>query len=324
MFLGGRAAFIREGDHPAMIAGYGLALASALAFAAAGAAQHSATHALARTRPRPTGPARWLPVLAMIPAIAVSRAWWIGFSLNVAGFWLHSAALHLSSITVVQALLSVQLVLTVPLATMRTHARPLARDWAGAAASCAGVAILILTRGGAEQTMGRAALVPVVLGFGAAAMAVLVASARFVPRRTRTALVGTAAGVGFSLTAVLIVVTADRLIHSGWLSLLSYWSLYALALSGITAAVLVQDAFASGSLPTAMTAMLVADPVASWIWGALVFDRVRPSPATLTAMAASAVLIGTGVALLAYSPTRLALDHPSPRQNPGPARRASA
>src|SRR5262249_52015190 len=144
--------------------------------------------------------------------------------LNVAGFWLHSAALHLSSITVVQALLSIQLVFTVPFATMRTHTRPLARDWAGGVASCAGVAILVLTRGGAEQTMGRAALVPVVLGLGVATMATLVTTARFVPRRTRTALVGTAAGVGFSLTAVLIVVTADHLVHNGWLSLLSYWS----------------------------------------------------------------------------------------------------
>lgn len=158
----------------------------------------------------------------------------------------------------------------------------------------------------------------------ALASALVFAAARFVPRRTRTALVGTAAGVGFSLTAVLIVVTADRLVHGGWLSLLSSWSLYALALSGITAAVLVQDAFASGSLPAAMTAMLVADPVASWVWGALVFDRVRPSPATLTAMAASAVLIGIGVALLAYSPTQAALDQPPASRQPVPAERVRA
>jgi drug/metabolite transporter (DMT)-like permease len=303
-----RAAFIRRRDDPGMIAGFLLALASAVVFAAAGATQHSATHALARSRPRPTRLGRWMPVLAVIPAIAVSRTWWLGFALNVGGFWLHSAALHLSSITIVQALLSIQLIFTVPFAAVRTHTRPLARDWAGAVASCAGVAILVLTRGGAEQTMGRSHLVPVVLGLGVVTMATLVLSARFVPRRTRTALVGTAAGVGFSLSAVLIVVTADRLVHNGWHSLLSFWSLYALALSGVTAAVLVQDAFASGSLPAAMTAMLVADPVASWAWGAVVFDRVRPAPPTLAAMAVSALLIGVGVALLAYSPTQAALD----------------
>jgi hypothetical protein len=312
-------AFIKGRHDPGMIAGFVLALASALVFAAAGAQQHSATNRLARARPRPSGAGRWLPVLAVLPAIASSRAWWLGFGLNAAGFWLHSAALHLASISVVQAILSVQLIFAVPIATRRSPCKLLPRDWLGALSSCSGVAILVLSRGGAEQTMGRSNLVPVVLLLGVTAIVTLVTSARFVPRRTRTALVGTAAGVGFSLTAVLIVVTADRLVHTGWLSLLSGWSLYALMLSGITSAVLVQDAFASGSLPAAMTAMLVADPVASWIWGSVVFDRVRPALPTLGAMAVSAVLIGIGVALLAYSPTQAALDQPAgERRRPEP------
>src|SRR5690349_1216617 len=76
------------------------------------------------------------------------------------------------------------------------------------------------------------------------------------------------------------------------------------ATSGLVAAILAQDAFASGSFPAALTAMTAADPIAAWLWGALLFDQVPPSNmVALASLAAAGILISTGVAILAYSPT---------------------
>jgi hypothetical protein len=84
-----------------------------------------------------------------------------------------------------------------------------------------------------------------------------------------------------------------------------HWHIYALAASGLVAAVLAQDAFASGSFPAARTAMTVADPpIAAWLRGALLLDQLPPSTVTaLASLAAAGALISGGVALLAYSPT---------------------
>jgi drug/metabolite transporter (DMT)-like permease len=284
-----------------MWVGIALALLSALWFAAAGALQHSATRSIALERGAVHG---WLPVLGLLRRILASRVWWIGLALNGLGFLFHSAALHLGSITVVQALLSVQLMFALPFATARTRTLPLARDWIGTAAVCLGIVTLVAARGPVPQTLERQGLVPLFTAVAALAMAALLAAARLWHRTARTALVGVAAGVGFSVTATFIIIVADQIVHSGPLGALSHWHVYALAASGLVAAVIAQDAFASGSFPAALTAMTVADPIASWLWGALLFDRVPPhQPAALASLTAAAVLISAGVALLAYSPT---------------------
>ena len=67
---------------------------------------------------------------------------------------------------------------------------------------------------------------------------------------------------------------------------------------------LVQDAFAGGSLPAAMTAMVTTDVVASWILGTVLFDaRPRLDGPTLWGSAVAVGFIALGVVALANSPT---------------------
>jgi drug/metabolite transporter (DMT)-like permease len=288
-----------------MLAGILLALLSALFFAASAALQASATRAIALKAPAPTGRiTRLLPVLGLLPRMLVHRIWWAGLCCNVLGFVFHSSALHVGSISIVQALLCVQLMFALPFATARLRRPPLVRDWVGAAAACLGITTLVTARGSVPQTLDRSHLVPAVAITVVLTMGLLVAIAQVARATLRTALIGTAAGIGFSLTAVLIVVTADRLVHHGWWSLVTHWQVYAFLGSGLIAAVLAQDAFASGSFPAALTAMTVADPVAAWLWGAVLFDAVPPTtPVALASLAGSGILICIGVALLAGSPT---------------------
>jgi hypothetical protein len=85
---------------------------------------------------------------------------------------------------------------------------------------------------------------------------------------------------------------------------------------------LVQDSFASGSLPTALTAMTITDPLVSSIVGAVLFDAIPPAGVELAVgLPASGLLIAAGVVVLANSATlhderHLTLHMPEPRREP--------
>ncbi|MDI1465859.1 DMT family transporter [Catellatospora sp. KI3] len=281
------------------LASIALGVLAAALFAAAAALQHRVTSA---QRDRPAD--GWLPVLAVVPGLLRHRVWLAGFCCNVLGFAVHAAALHTGSISIVQALLSVQLLLALPLAAARTGRPPAPRDWWGTLAVVAGLVTLVLARGSVPQTV-RHGRVPLVLLTAVLLVAALMVAVRGrLGRIARTAAVGVAAGIGFSTTAVLTVVVTDELARGGPAAVPRHWPLYALALSGLVAALLVQEAFRSGALPAALTAMTVADPVFSWVWGAVLFDAAPPtSLSALSALTASGVAIASGVATLAFSPT---------------------
>lgn len=310
-----RPATIASVMHGIVVTGIVVALLSALWFAAAGAVQHSVTNSVATSASTQTPAAanRWLPVLAYARPILTSTVWWFGLSLNALGFVFHATALHLSSLTVVQAILSLQLMFAVPLAAFRTRTPPLARDWAGAALVCLGIVTLTATRGAEAHELARPGWVGAVMAVAAGILVLLVALAKST-RSGRTALVGTAAGVGYSITATFITIITGQAVQSGWWAPFGHWHIYALAASGVAAAVVTQDAFASGSFPAALTAMTIADPIASSVWGALLFDRVPPTtPIAIGSLTLCALLISAGVALLAYSPiVRMAMDKRSP------------
>jgi hypothetical protein len=186
-------------------------------------------------------------------------------------------------------------------AALLRRERPKARDWYGAASVCAGVILVVLLRGEVTQVapprdqVGRAVAGTVVL-----IAAILVLARGALPAHLRSALVAVGAGIAFCTTAILIVVVTGDLARYGPIGAVS-WPVPALALSAVVGSLLVQDSFAGGSLPVALTAMTVTDPLASGVAGVLLFDAARPGPATLVGLAGAAVLIGLGVGVVANS-----------------------
>jgi uncharacterized membrane protein len=248
----------------------------------------------------------WLPAVGLLAQLVRSPRWLAGWAVNLVGFGTHAVALHLGSITIVQALLVVQLLFALPLSTMRTGDLPARRDWLATVAVCAGLVVLLTVRGAVPQTTARHAAVPWLVLVAGALILALVAGARLVRHRTqtRTALVAVAAGLCFCVTAVFVVLATDDLSRHPFLTTALDWQLVGLVVSTVLGGLLAQDAFASGSLPTALTAMAVTDPVASWVTGALVFDVHPPFGATaLLGSGAAVLLVAAGVTLLANSPT---------------------
>jgi drug/metabolite transporter (DMT)-like permease len=264
-------------------------------FAVSTVLQQGAARTSARRR-GPRGRADWLPVLGLLGRLLRDPGWLVGWLLNVAGFAAHALALHRGSIAAVQAILVVQLMVALMLTAYRRGIRPSPRDWVGTVAVCAGVATLVLLRGGVRQSVPSRASVALFVLVVVAVVATILVVARRLAAQVRTALVAVGAGCCFCVTAVLVVVVTNDPVLD--------WPLLCLVGSAAGGALLVQDSFASGSLPTALTAMTITDPAASALAGAVLFDVDRPAGLELTVgLPVSATLIVLGVVLLANSAT---------------------
>jgi drug/metabolite transporter (DMT)-like permease len=246
------------------------------------------------------------PIRKLLIRIAREPLWWFGWLAGVAGFVAQAVALHLGSIIIVQALVVTQLLFAVPLGSVFTGRRPLRRDWCGAAAVCGGLVLLVTVRGGVQQTAGRRSEMWLVVAVAAGLILLLLLTA-FLLRsyaQSRTVALAAAAGICFCMTAVFLVFVGDDMSRLGPFAGALSWPAAGLCVSTAVGMVLVQNAFAGGSLPTALTAMNITDPVASAIVGMVVLDaRPTTNPGTLWATAAAVALVASGVAILATSPT---------------------
>ena len=268
-----------------------LAVVAAFLFAMSAALQQSAARTAALARPDRN---RFIAAFELLGTLLRDRIWLAGFAAALSGFVAHVLALRLGSIPTVQAVLVVQLLFALPFAAVRSKSWPLVRDWLGTALVCGGLVALVTQ--GVPRGEVRPQLLPIAAAAAATAIGVLVVVARVVGhhQQTRSALVAIAAGCCFTTTAVAVYLTAANLPHVSW-------ALPCIGVSTVVGGLLVQEAYASGSLPTALTAMTITDPVLSYAAGVTLFAvATTASPEVLTFAAA---LVITGVVLLANSPT---------------------
>jgi hypothetical protein len=134
----------------------------------------------------------------------------------------------------------------------------------------------------------------------------------------RAAVLGVAAGVLFGVGAAATKLTAGVAATDGLAGLLTSWPGYALALASVASFVLQQSAYAAGPLATVMTAVIITDPLTSYLLGIVGFGEPLPGPGAPLALTALGLLaLVVGVAGLARSP--LLQPEPEPRPEPEPA-----
>lgn len=329
-----------------------LALLAALLFAMAGAAEQRAAAQVLRAPAavaqaaeacaaawRQLGLARRLRLRArqgLRQAVGLVRSplWIAGWAADGLGFATQAGAVHFGSLSVVQPLLVTTLLFSLPLAALGGRRRPRWPDWAGAAAACAGLALVLSGRrpaatagalaGTVHETRLLAMAMLVLAGAGAL---VLVARAR--PGRGQAVPLSVAAGMMFALTAAFTKLVGDSLASRGVAGTIGFWPAYALAGVALAGLVLQQLAFSAGSLPATMTAMTLTDPLVSYALGVGGFGEHAPHGAAAVALAVAGVgLLGAGIAVLARSPLLRRQAQPVTSQpiaaRPVPARQVTA
>jgi drug/metabolite transporter (DMT)-like permease len=286
------------------------ALLAAFLFAGSASLQHRAARQAVNALPPPSrSPSlrRTSIVVGLVRLLRLlvhRRLWLIGWTTNLVGFGVQALALHFGSVALVQPVLVTQLLFTVPMAAAWQRKRPQRRDWAAATLICGGLAVFLSVRGlvplaGAPD---REKLIGACVATAGGVAAILVGCVRVAPL-LRATMLAVGAGLCFAVSAAMISLTTVDLLTVGVAGTARDWPGYTLAAATLAGLLLEQGAFASGSLPAAVAAMSITNPVVSYAIGVLAFGAEFPDTAgQLAGLAGAAALISIGTVGLAHSP----------------------
>jgi drug/metabolite transporter (DMT)-like permease len=263
----------------------GLALVSALLFALGSVLQQKA----GLDAPTSGGSSGLLLRMARRPV------WLAGIASDAVGFVAQAAALGHGRLAVVQPLLVTSVVFALPLGVWISGQQARRGDLGAAVlvvvALVAFLAIANPHGGRREAPLSDWLLVALVCGAVCVPLAVL---ARRGPKARRAALLGTAAGVLFAVTAALTKAVVDEL-HAGILHLIGSWELYALGAVDYASMTFNQLALNTGALAPTIATSGAADPAASVLLGLALFHEtlhVTAFQAFVTVGALTLALLG--------------------------------
>ncbi len=248
----------------------------------------------------------------LVLRMARRPVWLAGIAADALGFVAQAAALSIGRLAVVQPLLVVSVVFALPLG-VRFSGQRLHRHEVAAAvlvvAALAGFLTVASPSGGRSEAPLREWLV--VTPIFAALCTPIVLLGRRGPAPRRAALLGTAAGLLFALSAALTKAVVDQL-NIGLLNVIDSWELYALIGIGYASMTLNQLALNTGALAATVATSFAADPVASVVLGVVLFHESLhlAGPRALGALAAFALALA-GTAVLAQAQEHVGPVHDS-------------
>ena len=199
---------------------------------------------------------------------AITAGWWLGAGIALAGFGLQASALGLGSILLVQPLVVLAVLFSLPLEARIDRRRPERSEWMRGGVLVVSVIVFLLvarpidTDRRPDVVVMGASVGAVVLGL--IALALVAEHTRNTHRRAL--LYGLASGALFGVSALLIKSVAFRIIDDP-LSVFVHFELYLLIPVVILAVVAQPRAFGAGDLQTSFPAMNIMEPAVSMALG---------------------------------------------------------
>ncbi|MFD1368950.1 DMT family transporter [Actinoplanes sichuanensis] len=226
--------------------------------------------------------------------------WAAALLLTAAGASLHVVALNFGTVAVVQALGTLTLLFALPIEVVRYRTRISAASWRDAAATVAGLALILSLSVGPD----RPALLtgPVIVRLALITVAVMLACGLGAWRagpRGRAVLLAAAAGVAFGMSSVLskAVLTSFTTGGSGAVSVPAALLVAVFAVGGY---LLGQMSYRGAGLAAPLATVSVTNPLVAAVAGVVLFgEGVRFGAAGLVTVAVAALVMGWGVVGLA-------------------------
>ncbi len=229
--------------------------------------------------------------------------WLLGFVLLVVSFVVQAVALHFGRMTEVQPILTTELLFLVLVLGFWFRFPVSAREWLGVAALSVGLSgfLVFADPGGGTNVPGNLVWAEVG-GSCAIAMIVATAAARRGPRWWRAAMFGAAGAVGFAFAAALTKTVTDYVARD-WVTMFQHWQTYGLAVIGLLAVFLAQNAFHAGPIAASQSTLVLVDPLASILIGiGLYGDQIRVTGGYAPMEALALLVMFGGAISLAHSP----------------------
>ena len=237
-------------------------------------------------------------------AHAIRRTVWLmGFGFMVLSFLFQSFALHLGQLSVVQPILTMELLFLVAILGTWFRFSISVREWVGVSAIAFGLGgfLYFASPGGGEEVPTNLGWI-VVGGSCCFLIAATVVATRWGPRWWKAAMFGSAAAISYAFTAALIK-TVSNYAATDWVTMLYHWQTYAVAVFGLLGLFLTQNAFHAGPLAASQSSLVLVDPLVSICLGiALYGDSLRTSGWYGPLEAFSLLVMFMGAVFLSNSP----------------------
>jgi len=229
--------------------------------------------------------------------------WLLGFFFMVCSFLLQAFALHAGRLSVVQPILTMELLFLVFILGTYFGYKITLREWIGASAIAFGLSgfLVFSNPGGGNEVPSNLDWI-LVGSLASAAIVVTVVATRWGPRWWKAAMFGSAAANSFAFTAALIKVVGNYAARD-WVSLFVHWQTYGLVVFGLAGLFLTQNAFHAGPLAASQSTLVLVDPLASILFGiALYGDSLRTANPWGPLEALSLLVMFAGAVFLSNSP----------------------
>ncbi len=235
---------------------------------------------------------------------AVKRGiWLLGFAFMVASFLLQSFALHLGQLSIVQPILTMELLFLVIILGTYFRFQISIREYVGASAIAIGLGgfLYFAAPGGGEEVPTNLGWI-VVGGSSVFLIVAAVVATRWGPRWWKAAMFGTSAAIAYAFTAALIKVVSNYA-ATDWIRMFEHWQTYGVIVFGLLGLFLTQNAFHAGPLAASQSTLVLVDPLVSICLGiALYGDTLRTGGAYGPLEALSLLVMFMGAVFLSNSP----------------------
>lgn len=238
-----------------------------------------------------------------VPIMAALRSkwWWAGLAGAMAGYGLQIVALRFGTLLIVQPILVLSLMFTLPLASLMDGRRISKAETTWAAFLTVAVSVLVVLGRPTSATAHPSATTWIIAFLvGVVLIAPVYVLARGCSRPVRALFLGGVTGAIMGYLALMSKAVVDVYAHSGPGGAATSWEIYALlALAGVGTAV-QQASFNAGDLKNSLPAMTILEPIVAFALGYIVLGehfRVASSAGWAIMGAAFTVMVGATFAL---------------------------